>query len=211
MSATVIPQPSFLDYISGGCELNFMVRAVLFCWQRCVSAVPVIRRWRVPTQVAIDFTGSNGNPASPGSLHYRDPRGIPNQYQLAIQAVAGVLEFYDSDKVFPTFGFGGCPYPGTDCAPEPPSLKGMNVVFFVAVHVDRITCESLLPDVRWVRTHGWLCRYWRRHDCLQPHTESSYAVWTHVILPCNRASLCNGCICWHVPVQPEVLGVAHHH
>ncbi len=27
VSATVTPQPSFLDYIVGGCELNFMVRA----------------------------------------------------------------------------------------------------------------------------------------------------------------------------------------
>jgi Copine len=87
MSATIVPQPSFLDYISGGCELNFMV--------------------------AIDFTGSNGNPSSPGSLHYRDPRGVPNQYQLAIQAVAGVLEYYDSDKIFPVFGFGGSPFRGT--------------------------------------------------------------------------------------------------
>ena len=63
-------------------------------------------------QVAIDFTGSNGTPSSPSSLHYRDPRGLPNQYQLAIQAVGNVLEYYDSDRVFPMFGFGGCPFPG---------------------------------------------------------------------------------------------------
>jgi hypothetical protein len=44
-------------------------------------------------QVAIDFTGSNGSPSSPQSLHYMNPMG-PNQYQLAIQAVGGVLEFY---------------------------------------------------------------------------------------------------------------------
>ncbi len=63
-------------------------------------------------QVAIDFTGSNGAPSSPQSLHYRDPRGFANQYQLAISSVGGVLEFYDSDKLFPVFGFGGSPAPG---------------------------------------------------------------------------------------------------
>ena len=42
-------------------------------------------------QVAVDFTGSNGNPMSPASLHYMNPMA-PNQYQLAIQAVGGVLE-----------------------------------------------------------------------------------------------------------------------
>lgn len=32
--------------------------------------------------VAIDFTGSNGNPMQPGTLHYIDPTGRPNQYIL---------------------------------------------------------------------------------------------------------------------------------
>ena len=34
--------------------------------------------------VAIDFTGSNGDPTHPSSLHYIHPN-IPNQYALAIQ------------------------------------------------------------------------------------------------------------------------------
>ncbi len=45
------------------------------------------------SQVAIDFTGSNGDPRNSTSLHYQDPRGQPNQYQLAIQAVGNVLEY----------------------------------------------------------------------------------------------------------------------
>ena len=63
-------------------------------------------------QVAIDFTGSNGDPALPTSLHYRNPAAGLNQYQTAIDAVGSVLEFYDTDKVFPVMGFGGCPMPG---------------------------------------------------------------------------------------------------
>jgi hypothetical protein len=66
VSFAVTPKPSFLDYITHGCELSFMV--------------------------AIDFTGSNGDPRSPSSLHYIDPRGAPNQYHLAIESVGGVLE-----------------------------------------------------------------------------------------------------------------------
>lgn len=55
--------------------------------------------------IAIDFTGSNGTPTQPSSLHYMD-RTKPNQYQSAIQAVAQILLNYDSDKRIPAFGFG---------------------------------------------------------------------------------------------------------
>ncbi|GAB2289342.1 Protein BONZAI 1 [Dionaea muscipula] len=79
-------QYTFLDYLSAGCELNFMV--------------------------AVDFTASNGNPRLPDSLHYIDPSGRPNAYQKAILEVGGVLQFYDSDKRFPAWGFGARPIDG---------------------------------------------------------------------------------------------------
>ncbi|CAA2935223.1 protein BONZAI 1-like [Olea europaea var. sylvestris] len=79
-------QYTFLDYLAGGFELNFMV--------------------------AIDFTASNGNPRLPDSLHYIDPSGRPNAYQRAILEVGGVLQFYDSDKKFPAWGFGARPIDG---------------------------------------------------------------------------------------------------
>jgi hypothetical protein len=37
--------------------------------------------------VAIDFTGSNGSPKHPTSLHYINPTA-PNQYQMAIASIA---------------------------------------------------------------------------------------------------------------------------
>ncbi|CAE1170587.1 Copine-7,Copine-B,Protein BONZAI 1,Copine-3,Copine-A,Copine-8,Copine-E,Copine-9,Copine-D,Copine-2,Nicotinic receptor-associated protein 1,Protein BONZAI 2,Copine-6,Copine-5,Protein BONZAI 3,Copine-4,Copine-1 [Acanthosepion pharaonis] len=71
---------SFLDYIkSGRTQLNFTV--------------------------AIDFTASNGNPTSPTSLHYYNPYQM-NQYAAAIHAVGEIIQDYDSDKMFPTLGFG---------------------------------------------------------------------------------------------------------
>ncbi|GAB1607454.1 copine-8-like [Argonauta hians] len=71
---------SFLDYItSGRTQLNFTV--------------------------AIDFTASNGNPSNPTSLHFYNPYQM-NQYAAAIKAVGEIIQDYDSDKLFPTFGFG---------------------------------------------------------------------------------------------------------
>ncbi|KAL3516184.1 hypothetical protein ACH5RR_023086 [Cinchona calisaya] len=78
---------SFLDYISSGFELNFMV--------------------------AVDFTASNGNPHNPDSLHHINPSGRLNAYQQAIMEVGEVIQFYDSDKRFPAWGFGGKTFSGS--------------------------------------------------------------------------------------------------
>lgn len=77
-------QPSFLDYIRGGCQVNL--------------------------SVAVDFTLSNGDPQLPSSLHYRGVPGrerVLNEYEQAIQAVGRILIEYDSDKLVSVFGFGG--------------------------------------------------------------------------------------------------------
>ena len=78
-SIKVLQKFSFLDYIFGGCQINFTV--------------------------AIDFTGSNGNPRSPSSLHYNNPYQ-PNQYVRALTSVDEVCQDYDTDKMFPALGFG---------------------------------------------------------------------------------------------------------
>jgi hypothetical protein len=70
--------------------------------------------------VAVDFTGSNGTPTSPNSLHYMNPSS-PNQYQNAIMAISGILMNYDSDKRIPCFGFGA--------QMNFPQLKGLSHCF----------------------------------------------------------------------------------
>ena len=57
---------------------------------------------------SIDFTGSNGDPKSQNSLHFVDHSGSNrfNQYESAIWSVNSILEDYDSDKLFPVYGFG---------------------------------------------------------------------------------------------------------
>ena len=57
---------SFLDFLQHGMALN------------CV--------------VSIDFTGSNGNPQTPQSLHYISPQNIPNQYEAAILSVGTIIQ-----------------------------------------------------------------------------------------------------------------------
>jgi Copine len=72
----------FVDYVSGGCQLNVVV--------------------------GIDFTGSNGDPRQPGTLHYRnnnDP-SFRNDYEKAIAAIVSILAKFDSDQKFPVYGFG---------------------------------------------------------------------------------------------------------
>ena len=53
--------------------------------------------------IAIDYTGSNGDPKTPESLHFLGPR---NSYETAISKVGEILEPYDYDKKYPVFGFG---------------------------------------------------------------------------------------------------------
>ena len=62
--------------------------------------------WNLSLSIAIDFTGSNGDPSDPSSLHYL---GGYNQYEQAIISIASILETYDDDKKFVVWGFGGIP------------------------------------------------------------------------------------------------------
>ncbi|KAM4762325.1 RNA-binding protein 12 isoform 12-T22 [Cyanocitta cristata] len=78
-SCKIETEYSFLDYVMGGCQINFTV--------------------------GVDFTASNGDPKSPDSLHYISPDGI-NEYLSAIWSVGSVVQDYDTDKLFPAFGFG---------------------------------------------------------------------------------------------------------
>ncbi|CAK8572038.1 unnamed protein product [Lathyrus sativus] len=57
--------------------------------------------------VVVDFTASYGNPQQPDSLHYISGSGRLNSCQKAIMEVGDVILFYDSDKRFPAWGFGG--------------------------------------------------------------------------------------------------------
>ena len=69
---------TFLEYVFGGCEIQL--------------------------SIALDFTLSNGNPTDRDSLHYLDM--AKNEYLHAIRAVGDILQYYDSKKHIPVFGYG---------------------------------------------------------------------------------------------------------
>lgn len=113
----VSPVVTFLDYVLGGCQISFFV--------------------------AVDYTASNGDPRSPTSLHYIDPAGCPNAYQTAIQAVGGVLQYYDHDNRFPCWGFGAringitshCfPLNNNASNPEVEGINGIQAAYLQAVY-----------------------------------------------------------------------------
>ena len=97
---------SFIDYLRGGMQINL---------------------W-----VAIDFTGSNGIPTQPNSLHYLGSKC--NQYETAIRACGDIVAYYDYDQKFPAFGFGGKFYgnPNVDHCfplngnPNDPEINGID-------------------------------------------------------------------------------------
>jgi hypothetical protein len=74
----LVRSTNFLEYVFGGCEINL--------------------------NIAIDFTLSNGDPRENDSLHCQDMNR--NEYIQAIKAVGEILQYYDSDKEIPTYGFG---------------------------------------------------------------------------------------------------------
>ena len=78
-SLEIKTRATFLEYVFGGCEIGLTV--------------------------AIDYTGSNGNPDSSSSLHYKKNLER-NEYLNAIKSVGNVLQYYDADKQIPVLGYG---------------------------------------------------------------------------------------------------------
>lgn len=73
------PCYEFVDFLNGGLQINLIT--------------------------VVDFTGSNGIPTAPSSLHYMFANS-PNQYQSAITNVAEILLNYNSTQLVPCYGFG---------------------------------------------------------------------------------------------------------
>ncbi|XP_053714389.1 copine-3-like isoform X3 [Synchiropus splendidus] len=117
----VVKEYTFLDYIMGGCQLNFTV--------------------------AVDFTGSNGDPRSPSSLHYISPHGV-NEYLSAIWSVGNVIQDYDSDKMFPAFGFGAQIPPTWQVSHEFPLNFNMSNPFCAGVEGIVEAYRVCLPQVK---------------------------------------------------------------
>ena len=67
-----------------------------------------IKNGQINLEIAIDYTLSNENPEEPTSLHYKCGK-TPNDYEKVIKSCGDILAYYDSDQLFPVYGFGGIP------------------------------------------------------------------------------------------------------
>ncbi|GAB0490069.1 hypothetical protein MMPV_001299 [Pyropia vietnamensis] len=75
-----IKEPSFLDFVAGGC--------------------------RIRLAIGVDFTSSNGDAhADPTSLHYVGGTE-PNDYEWTLRSVVDILSAYVHEQVFACYGFG---------------------------------------------------------------------------------------------------------
>ncbi|KAJ4940714.1 hypothetical protein JOQ06_027009 [Pogonophryne albipinna] len=106
-NSKMLTQYTFLDYVLGGCQINFTV--------------------------GVDFTGSNGDPRTPNSLHYMSQDGL-NQYLSALWSVGNVVQDYDTDKLFPAFGFG---------AKLPPDYQSANHEFALNFNPANPFCQGV--------------------------------------------------------------------
>jgi hypothetical protein len=106
IQVNLVEKPNFVDFLRGGEQLNMVV--------------------------AIDFTGSNGAPTQPTSLHEVRNDGTLNQYQSAIVEVCDILLNYDYDKRVPVWGFGA-----------KTNLKGMDLFEFLSEETVVNHCFSL--------------------------------------------------------------------
>ena len=77
--AQIIRKPTFVDYLRSGLQLNLVT--------------------------AVDFTASNRDPRDPKSLHFLS--NSMNAYEQCISSVGSIVCPYDSDQLFPVYGFGG--------------------------------------------------------------------------------------------------------
>lgn len=72
--------PNFMDYVIKGCYFKVVL--------------------------AVDFSGSNGDPDKPGTLHYLDPSGGFNDYEKPMIGMLSILGQLDTDNHFALWGFG---------------------------------------------------------------------------------------------------------
>lgn len=95
--------------INSSFEGKYFVQTKLTTIEKLNFAELLKKGLQISLIVGIDFTGSNGDPNLMSSLHYIKGSN-PNSYERSIRACGNILAYYDSDNMYPLFGFGGVPY-----------------------------------------------------------------------------------------------------
>ncbi|KAK3547627.1 hypothetical protein QTP86_026270, partial [Hemibagrus guttatus] len=93
LSFKVESEYTFVDFIRGGCHDEEIISVTHFTLSLLIMLCLTFLRLEI------------GNPAQPTSLHYMSPYQM-NAYAMALKAVGEIIQDYDSDKLFPAYGFG---------------------------------------------------------------------------------------------------------
>ena len=102
----VIHPPTKSKYSSSSYKNSGLIDVNSFVVEKQYTMIDFLRGGlEISLVVAVDFTGSNGDPSRPGTLHYGGGT-IPNAYTTAITGVGQILLEYDSNKMVPALGFG---------------------------------------------------------------------------------------------------------
>lgn len=89
---------------------------------------------------------SSGDPRHSTSLHYINPNQ-PNHYIRALKAVGEVIEDYDSDKLYPAFGFGARVPPDMAVSHEFHLVGKVSFCFQYLLHLLTLVSFQLPPGM----------------------------------------------------------------
>uniref|UniRef100_A0A8C8F4Z3 C2 domain-containing protein n=1 Tax=Oncorhynchus tshawytscha TaxID=74940 RepID=A0A8C8F4Z3_ONCTS len=98
---------SYRDFSRGQNQFNVYevshICLFIFSSIQCIRKVTLLS-FKVESEYTfVDFI--RGDPSQPTSLHYMNPYQM-NAYAMALKAVGDIIQDYDSDKLFPAYGFG---------------------------------------------------------------------------------------------------------
>ena len=108
-----------------------------------------VNKGQINLEIAIDYTLSNEIENTP-SLHHKNGEE-QNDYEKAIRSCVNIIANYDSDQLFPVYGFGGIPPSkkevshcfNVNFSENDPNIKGIdNVIKFYKESLDNIKLYS---------------------------------------------------------------------
>lgn len=160
-------EPTFVNYVAGGCELRVIV--------------------------AIDVTKSNGNPREETSLHYLNGNNGRNDYEAALQAICTASSKFDSDQLYPVFGFGAvrenggavshCFPMGTEPVKQAEGVDGILKAYreTMSSGIDMSQPRNFAEVIKEAAKDA-------KRELVSHQSEYSTILWSRILLSCTFAS-----------------------
>lgn len=104
ISGSLIDEPSFLDYIVAGAKINLAVAVDLTASNQYPHHSTSLHHF--PELLKVNDGNGNLVPPISSQLAFGNQSVPFNEYQAAIAGLGQIIQEYDSDKIFPLYGFG---------------------------------------------------------------------------------------------------------